>query len=107
GEVQVVKNIFSAELANTIAGRLNVVTKSGTNQLHGSAFENYQSKGLNAREPFAATRNPHIFHQFGGSLGGPIKKDKLFVFGAYEGYRQTNATTLVLDVPTAGGPEPG
>jgi hypothetical protein len=100
-EVQVVKNIFSAELANTMAGGLNVVTKSGTNELHGSAFENYQSKGLNAREPFAATRNPLVFHQFGGSLGGPLRKDKLFVFGAYEGYRQTNATTLVLDVPTA------
>ncbi len=100
GEVQVVKNIYSAELANTMSGGLNVVTKSGTNQLHGSAFENYQSKGLNAREPFAVRKNPLIFHQFGGSLGGPIKKDKLFVFGAYEGYRQTNATTLVLDVPT-------
>jgi len=100
GEVQVVKNIFSAELANTMSGGLNVVTKSGTNQVHGSAFENYQSKGLNAREPFAVRKNPLIFHQFGGSLGGPIRKDKLFVFGAYEGYRQTNATTLVLDVPT-------
>lgn len=100
GEVQVVKNIFSAELANTMSGGLNVVTKGGTNEVHGSAFENYQSKGLNAREPFAVRKNPHIFHQFGGSLGGPIVKNKLFLFGAYEGYRQTNATTLVLDVPT-------
>jgi hypothetical protein len=98
--VQVIKNIFSAELANTMSGGLNVVTKSGTNEIHGSAFENYQSKGLNAREPFAVRKNPLIFHQFGGSLGGPLKKDKLFLFGAYEGYRQTNATTLVLDVPT-------
>lgn len=100
-EVQVVKNIFSAELANTMSGGLNVVTKSGTNEVHGSAFENYQSKGLNAREPFAVRKLPLIFHQFGGSLGGPLKKDKLFLFGAFEGYRQTNATTLVLDVPTA------
>ena len=99
-EVQVTKNVFSAEVANAMGGNVNIITKSGTNDFHGSAFWNYQAGGLNARYQFNADKAPLVFHQFGGSAGGPIIKDRLFVFGAYEGYRQTASQPVSGTVPT-------
>lgn len=99
-EVQVTKNIFSAEIGDAISGNVNLITKSGTNELHGSLFENYQAGGLNARNQFLTTKPPLIFHQFGGSLGGPIKKNKLFLFGVFEGYRLTSSQSVNGNVPT-------
>ena len=86
-EVETSKNIFSAEIGHTIAGNVNLISKSGSNQLHGSAFEMYQSGGLHANNFFVGSKAPLVYHQFGGSIGGPIKKDELFFFGVYEGYR--------------------
>lgn len=102
-EVQVSKGIMTAEVARTFGGNINVVSKSGSNSFHGSLFENFQNDVLNARYSFlapTATKPPIRFNQFGGSLGGPIVRDKLFFFGTYEGYRQTAFQTLSGNVPT-------
>ncbi|HZT29588.1 MAG TPA: carboxypeptidase regulatory-like domain-containing protein [Bryobacteraceae bacterium] len=84
-EFSVQTNSYSAEYGRGAGGIVNVVTKSGTNELHGSAFEFLRNGDLNARNFFA---NNHDFlkrNQYGGSLGGPIKKDRLFFFGTYQG----------------------
>jgi hypothetical protein len=99
-EVQVAKGITSAEIGNTEAGNVNIFTKSGTNAFHGSLFENYNTVGLNSRNRFLSYKPHSVLNQFGGSFGGPIKRDKLFFFGVYEGNR---AGSLALDdgeVPT-------
>ncbi|MDA1236925.1 MAG: TonB-dependent receptor, partial [Acidobacteria bacterium] len=98
--VEVSKNIFSAEIANTLAGNVNIITKGGTNQLHGSAFEQYQAGGLNANNHLLARKTSLVFHQYGGSLGGPIIKNKLFVFGTFEGYRRNAQQALTGFVPS-------
>ena len=84
-EVNVNKGIMSAEFADTISGNIGLITKSGTNEYHGSLFWNYQGRVLNARNAFLTTRPPEVFNQFGASAGGPIIKNKLFFFGVYEG----------------------
>jgi hypothetical protein len=78
------------------------VTKSGTNQWHGSAFEFLRNEKLNARSFFALTTPPFKRNQFGGTLGGPIKRDKTFFFVAYQGWRERSAPgTVSAVVPTA------
>jgi hypothetical protein len=84
-EFSVQTNSYSAEYGRGAGAVVNIVTKSGTNTLHGTAFEFFRNGDLNARNFFA---NSHDFlkrNQFGGSLGGPIKKDRLFFFGTYQG----------------------
>ena len=100
-EVNVNKGIVQAEYANTLSGNVGLITKSGTNSYHGSFFENYQNGDLNARNQFLTTKPDSSLHQFGGSFGGPIARNKLFVFGVYEGYRQTSFVAINSDVPTA------
>jgi hypothetical protein len=81
---------------------VNIVTKSGTNQLHGDAFEFLRNGALNARNFFAPTQDTLKRNQFGGSAGGPIVKDKLFFFGTYQGTRiRSAAQGMVQFVPTA------
>ena len=86
-EVETSKNIFSAETGNTIAGNINLISKSGTNNLHGSLFEMYQSGGLHARNHIVGIKSPLVYHHYGASLGGPIIPNKTFYFGVFEGYR--------------------
>ena len=100
-EVNVNKGIMSAEFADTISGNVGLITKSGTNDYHGSLFWNYQGRVLNARNAFLTTRPPEVFNQFGGAVGGPILKNKLFFFAVYEGYRQRRFTTFNANVATA------
>jgi hypothetical protein len=100
-EVNVNKGIVQAEYANTLSGNIGLITKSGTNSYHGSLFENYQSADLNARNQFLSTKPPLTLHQFGGSLGGPIVRNRLFAFGVYEGYRLDSFVAINNDVPTA------
>lgn len=93
---------FTAEYGNAGGGIVNIVTRSGTNQLHGSAFEFLRDGSLNARNFFAPTQDTLKRNQFGGSAGGPILKDKLFFFGTYQGTRATSAASgNVRFVPTA------
>jgi outer membrane receptor protein involved in Fe transport len=87
-EVKVLTNSFSAEYGRNAGSIFNVVTRSGTNQLHGSAWEFLRNHKLNARNFFAPARKPQLIqNQFGAAAGGPLKKDKLFIFGSYEGLR--------------------
>jgi len=102
-ELHVASN-FEAEYGRSAGGVVNVVTKSGTNQFHGSAFEYFRNTALNARNYFndsGIQQNPFHANQFGGSLGGPIVKDKTFFFIDYEGMRETGAQSLPGCVPTA------
>ncbi|MFL6451969.1 MAG: TonB-dependent receptor plug domain-containing protein [Bryobacteraceae bacterium] len=99
-EVNSVKGVIPAEYANVIGGQVNLISRSGTNSWHGSLFENHQNSVLNARFQRAATK-PHLtLNQFGGSLGGPIIKNKIFIFGDYEGYRDSEAQFVQGNVPT-------
>src|SRR5262245_37348557 len=102
-EVNVSKDVISAEIGRAFSGNINLISKGGTNQFHGSLFENWQNDVLNARNALLAptARKPPIrFNQFGGSVGGPIIKDKAFFFFAYEGYRQSNFVLVTGQHPT-------
>ncbi len=100
-EVQTIKGVVAAEYGQALSGTINLITKSGTNQYHGSLFENFQAENLNARNPFLAGKVPLTFNQFGGSFGGPIRRDRIFIFGAYEGYRERAFLAVQGNVPTA------
>ncbi|HEV2274281.1 MAG TPA: carboxypeptidase-like regulatory domain-containing protein, partial [Acidobacteriaceae bacterium] len=81
---------------------VNAVTKSGTNSFHGDLFEFYRTAGLDARDYFASARDNLHRNQFGGTAGGPIRKDKIFVFGGYQGTRiRTAPAETISFVPTA------
>ncbi len=99
-EVQIVKGIVPAEYGQALAGNVNLISKSGTNSFHGSLFENFQAENLNARNQFLAYKAPLTFNQFGGSLGGRIRRDRIFFFGTYEGYRESSSPPLTGNVPT-------
>jgi carboxypeptidase family protein/TonB-dependent receptor-like protein len=89
-EFNVVTDRYSADSGRAVGAVVNVISKSGTNQYHGTAFGLFQNSGLNAK-PFTAGSGPNPkFHryQYGGSVGGPIKRDKLFFFGAFEQKRE-------------------
>ncbi len=87
-EVKVLTNSFSAEYGRNAGSVFEAVTKSGTNKLHGSAWEFVRNNAFNARNFFQGSTIPKLVqNQFGGTLGGPILKNKLFVFGSYEGLR--------------------
>jgi carboxypeptidase family protein len=88
-EFRVITNNFDAEYGRNSGAVVNVVTKSGTNDLHGSFYEFFRNDVLNARAfTFTPAPKPGFKqNQFGGTLGGPIKKDKTFIFGSYEGRR--------------------
>ena len=86
-EFRVINSNFNAEFGRSPGAVINVVTKSGTNQLHGSVFEYLRNNVLNARNFFQPTVAPLRQNQFGASAGGPIIKDKTFFFGSYQGLR--------------------
>lgn len=86
-EFRVLTNNFDAEFGNYSGGIVNVVTKSGTDQLHGNAFEFLRNTDLDARNYFSPIRETYQQNQFGGTLGGPIRKDKTFFFADYQGTR--------------------
>ena len=104
-EFNVVQHTYGAEYGKRAGGQISIVTSSGTNQLHGSAFEYLRNSLLDARnffDPPLETRVPPFKrNQFGGALGGPLKKDKLFLFGNYEGFRQRLGISSVAIVPDA------
>ena len=102
GEVNVQTANFGAEYGNGVA-TFNVLIKSGTNRFHGSLFEFVQNNAFNARNYFVTTPNPPLrWNQFGGSIGGPIIKDKLFFFFTYQDNPSTTSATYVTTVPTQG-----
>ena len=101
-EFNVVPSIDSAEVGHRAGGQVSVVTASGTNSFHGSLFEFLRNNHMDARNFFDhGTVPPFKRNQFGGSAGGPIQKDKTFIFGNYEGFRQRLGLSSVAVVPDA------
>jgi Carboxypeptidase regulatory-like domain len=100
-EFKVQTNNPTAEFGVFGGAAVNLTIRSGTNQLHGSAFDYYRGDSLNARSYFALTKAPYKSNQFGGTLGGPLVRNKAFVFGDYQGLRLDQGRTASLTVPTA------
>jgi len=108
-ELHIASN-FEAEYGRSAGSAINIVTKSGTNDFHGSAFDFFRNTALNARnyfnpaanEPNGGPQQPFHLNQFGGDLGGPIFHDKTFFFVDYEGVRETGSESSPGCVPTAG-----
>src|SRR5213594_4169449 len=108
-EFKIVAATFSAEYGRASGAVVSAVTRSGTNDLHGTLFEFHRNSAFDARTIFdledhdgdgKADLPPFHRNQFGGVLGGPIKKDKTFFFGGYEGFRQSRSETTIAVVPT-------
>lgn len=102
-EFRIITNNFDSEYGNYSGGQINVVTKSGTNGIHGSGFEFLRNTALDAKNYFAAsTDKTPVFrqNQFGGTIGGPIKRDKTFFFIDYQATRQTQAPTVNTQMPS-------
>jgi hypothetical protein len=101
-EITVQTNSYAAEAGRTAGGVVNLVTKSGTNKFHGSLFEFLRNDKFDARNTQQTTgKAPELRqNQFGGSVGGPIIRDKTFFFGTYEGFRQVGGVTYTSAVPT-------
>ena len=101
-EFQLLTNNYSAEYGGAGSGIVNIVSKSGTNEIHGTAFEFLRNSALDARNFFDAEDVPAFKrNQFGGSIGAPLQRNKTFIFGAYEGFRQRLARTQRFFVPDA------
>jgi Carboxypeptidase regulatory-like domain len=100
-EFRVLTNNFDPEYGNYNGGMVTVVTKEGTNVLHGNAFEFFRNTALDARGYFDPTRSAFKQNQFGGTIGGPIKRDKIFFFVDYQGTRtDQGVSTGDISVPT-------
>jgi hypothetical protein len=100
-EFRILTNNFDAEYGNYSGGIVNVVTKSGTNQLHGEAFDFLRNTALDAKSFFDPTVETYRQNQFGGTLGGPVAKSKIFFFADYQGTRTTEGLpTGNISVPT-------
>ncbi|MCI0621285.1 MAG: carboxypeptidase regulatory-like domain-containing protein [Acidobacteria bacterium] len=91
---------YSAEYGQGGAAVINIATKSGTNQYHGSLWQFHRNDNLDARNFFAPVKPEFKRNQFGGTLGGPVIKDKTFFFGSYEGIRQRKGLTITRLIPT-------
>ncbi len=87
-EYNVLEHTYGAEYGKRAGGQVSIVTSSGTNQWHGDLFEYLRNSALDAKNYFEDAKGPFKRNQFGGALGGPLKKDKVFVFGNYEGFQQ-------------------
>lgn len=99
-EFNVVTDTYSASYGKRQGAQISIVTASGTNNLHGSVYEFLRNSAFDARNYFDQAKIPEFQrNNFGGSLGGPIRKDKLFLFGNYEGYRQNLGLSNVTFVP--------
>jgi hypothetical protein len=100
-EFRVLTNTFDAEYGRNSGAVVNVVTKSGTNDFHGSTYEFFRNNALNAKGFFDTTKLAYLQNQFGATLGGPIRKDKTFFFVTYEGDRiRRGSSGDTVTVPT-------
>jgi outer membrane receptor protein involved in Fe transport len=101
-EFRVITNNYGAEYGRSAGAVVNVITKSGTNEYHGSTFEFLRNRALNARNFFESKTTPLVQNQFGGTFGGPLVRDKTFFFGTYQGFRRrTFDFRNSAQVPTA------
>jgi hypothetical protein len=100
-DLKVLTSNFDAEYGNFSGGQVVITTKSGTNQFHGSAFEFFRNTSLDAREYFSPDRAQYDRNQFGGTLGGPILRNRMYFFADYQGTRMTQGVdTGLIPVPT-------
>ncbi|MGA2904827.1 MAG: TonB-dependent receptor [Candidatus Korobacteraceae bacterium] len=100
-EFRILTSNFDAEYGGYTGGHINVITKSGTNALHGNIFEFFRNTDLDARNYFSTSRGVFDQNQFGGTLGGPIRKNKVFFFADYQGTRLTEGIdTGLIPVPS-------
>ncbi|HBY61601.1 MAG TPA: TonB-dependent receptor, partial [Solibacterales bacterium] len=101
-EFQVKTNGYDPEIGRAGGGVVNVITKSGTNELHGGAFWFFRERSMNANtfinNSRRIARTPYRFNQFGGNAGGPVKKDKVFFFYNYDGQRNSTPNEVFLQV---------
>ncbi len=101
-EFRIITSNFDAEYGEFSGGQISVITKSGSNALHGNAFDFLRNTDLDARNYFSPTRGAFRQNQFGGTLGGPIRRDRIFFFVDYQGTRQTQGVdTGTISVPSA------
>ncbi len=104
-QFKVQTNTYDAQYGRALGGEINTVMKSGTNKFHGTAFDFWRNSSLDANTfqlNQSGTRRPfHNQHQFGGTVGGPIDRNKSFFFFSYEGWREVLPVGVVTDVPTA------
>jgi hypothetical protein len=100
-QFRIITNNFDAEYGNYSGGQVNVVTKSGSNQYHGTVFDFLRNTDLDARNYYSPTRGVFIQNQFGGTAGGPIRKNKMFWFADYQGTRQILGQTQNYVVPSS------
>jgi hypothetical protein len=97
GEVDVMLSNVPAQFGQPV--QIVMVHRAGTNDLHGATFENYNGSGFNARNYFATAVPFRVYNDFGAAVGGPIRKNKMFFFGDYEGSRESTAVIDTLNVP--------
>src|SRR5881296_4492632 len=102
-EYNVLSHTYGAEYGKRSGGQITVVTTSGTNLWHGSAFEYLRNNKFDSRPFFASSEGAPPFkrNQFGGSLGGPLRRDKMFIFGTYEAFRERRNDETTAIVPSA------
>lgn len=102
-EFRVQTSLYTAEVGRTAGAVVSIITKSGSNQFHGTAFEFARNEAFNARNYFSTIGDKPQLHlnQFGGSINGPVQRDKTFFFADYEGFRFLQGITTILTVPTA------
>jgi len=100
-EYNVLQHTYGAEYGKRAGAQVTVVSSSGTNELHGDLFEYIRNDALDARNFFEDAKGPFRRNQFGGALGGPLKKDKAFLFGNYEGFRERWGVPSNAIVPDA------
>ena len=100
-EFRILTNTASAEFGHNAGSNTNIVTRSGSNQIHGDVYDFLRNDAVDARNFFSTSVEPLKQNQFGGTLGGPIRRDKTFLFGFYEGFRNRQGETQLTTVPTA------
>ncbi len=99
-EFRILTHNANAEFGNSLGSTTNIITRSGTNQIRGTVWEFLRNDAFDARNYFAPTVEPLKQNQFGGTIGGPIRKDKTFLFGYYEGFRNRQGETDSSTVPS-------
>ena len=100
-EFRVNSTLYSADQGGGAGGQVNLVSKSGSNQFHGSLFEFFRNDKMDARNPFDTSKQPFRLNQFGGNIGGPIIRNRTFFFANYEGLQQRVTQTITNEVPSA------
>ncbi len=99
-EFRIITHSANAEFGGALGSTTNIITRSGTNHVHGTLWEFLRNDAVDANNYFAQTKEPLKQNQFGAAAGGPLKKDKTFIFGFYEGFRNRQGETALTTVPS-------